>query len=367
MKKLALPALAAVMATGVANADVTVNFKQIPEGGKAVAVHLLLSDMQKPRAERRAATVIDTLSIENGRLLLPLAGGAAQYSVEISDVDGQIEFFAAPGENIVIDVNSLSPFSYSMKGTELVDGMQAMHEKIVPIVEQMNEIRKRNTPDKHSALDSLYRSFVGISKDFIAANPDNAATPYAVLNLEGEDFIRAFNGLSEAAKSSIVMPLVVAQYESVMKRQEQNRKQQALQSGDVDAPGFTLKNPEGKDVSLADFRGKWVILDFWGTWYPWCIKGFPALKEAYRKYEGKLEIIGIDCGDEQEQWKNGLVKYELPWVQVYKPESETKVIEDYYVQGFPTKVIISPEGKIMNITVGENPDFFNILAKLIGE
>lgn len=366
MKKLALPALAAVMATGVANADVTVNFKQVPEGGKAVAVHLLLSDMQKPRAERRAATVIDTLSIENGRLVLPLAGGAAQYSIVAGDKHNQIDFFAAPGENIVIDVNSLSPFSYSMKGTELVEGMQAMNEKIAPIMEQVKELRKQENPDKNT-LETLYESYGRIFTDFIAANPDNAATPYAAMNLDSGDFIKAYENLSDAAKSSIVMPLVVAQYESVMKRQEQDRKQQALQSGDVEAPGFTLKNPEGKDVSLADFRGKWVILDFWGTWCPWCIKGFPALKEAYKKYEGKLEIIGIDCGDEQEQWKNGLAKYELPWVQVYKPEAETKVIEDYYVQGFPTKVIISPEGKIMNITVGENPDFFNTLAKLIGE
>jgi len=366
MKELALSVLVAVMTANVANADITVNFRQVPEDGKVVAVHLLLSDMQKSRAERRAATVVDTLSVENGKLVMPLADGATQYSLTVGDKQNQIRFFAAPGENIVIDVNSLSPFSYSMKGSELVEGIQTMDDKIAPIMEQVKKVRSQENAD-NKALEALSESYVKIFKDFIAANPNSTATPYAAMNLHSEDFINAFDNLSDAAKTSIVMPLVTAQYESVKKRQEQNKKQQALQSGDVDAPGFTLKNPEGKDVSLADFRGKWVILDFWGTWCPWCIKGFPALKEAYKKYEGKLEIIGIDCGDKQEQWKNGLTKYELPWVQVYKPETETKVLEDYYVQGFPTKVIVSPEGKIMNITVGENPDFFNTLAKLIGE
>ena len=42
------------------------------------------------------------------------------------------------------------------------------------------------------------------------------------------------------------------------------------------APDFTLNDINGKPLSLSDLKGKWVILDFWGSWCPWCIKGFPA-------------------------------------------------------------------------------------------
>ncbi len=59
-------------------------------------------------------------------------------------------------------------------------------------------------------------------------------------------------------------------------------------------------------------------------------------------------------------------KYKLPWVNVYNPEGTT-ILSDYAVQGFPTKIIVNPEGKIANITVGENPAFFDTLAKLINE
>lgn len=143
-------------------------------------------------------------------------------------------------------------------------------------------------------------------------------------------------------------------------------KLETLQSGTVDAPGFTLKDLEGKDVSLSDFKGKWVILDFWGSWCPWCIKGFPELKEAYEKYAGQLEIIGIDCRESKEDWKAGVEKYQLPWINVYNPEG-SELTNEYAVPGFPTKVIVNPEGKISNITVGHDPAFFEVLAKLLGK
>lgn len=150
------------------------------------------------------------------------------------------------------------------------------------------------------------------------------------------------------------------------KRQEMEKKLEALQSGDVKAPDFKLKDLEGKEVSLQDFRGKWVILDFWGSWCPWCIKGIPELKEAYQKYEGELVIIGVDCRESEEAWKAGVEKYELPWVNVYNPEG-SKLTEEYAVPGYPTKVIINPDGIIKNITVGHDPAFYEALTTRMGK
>ena len=149
-------------------------------------------------------------------------------------------------------------------------------------------------------------------------------------------------------------------------RKALEEKLEKLQSGDVKAPNFTLKDLNGKDVSLSDFKGKWVILDFWGSWCPWCIKGFPELKEAYKQYAGELEIIGIDCRESEEEWRAGVEKYELPWVNVYNPK-DSKLTEEYAVQGYPTKAIISPDGIIKNITVGHDPAFYDALTKLMGK
>ncbi len=130
------------------------------------------------------------------------------------------------------------------------------------------------------------------------------------------------------------------------------------------APEFTLMDINGDQLSLSELKGKWVILDFWGSWCPWCIKGFPALKEAYKQYNGKVEVIGIDCGDTEEVWKDAVKKHELPWLQVYNPKGSS-LTEQYGIQGFPTKFIIDPEGRIANVTIGEDPAFFDVLNTLV--
>lgn len=130
------------------------------------------------------------------------------------------------------------------------------------------------------------------------------------------------------------------------------------------APDFTLNDINGKPLSLSDLKGKWVVLDFWGSWCPWCIKGFPALKEAYKQYDGKVEVLGIDCRDSEEVWKEAVKKYELPWLQVYNPNG-SDLTSKYGIKGYPTKFIIDPEGRIANTTIGEDPAFFEVLSTLV--
>ena len=88
------------------------------------------------------------------------------------------------------------------------------------------------------------------------------------------------------------------------------------------------------------------------------------MKDAYEQYKPELEVIGVDCNEPEDKWRKAVEKYELPWVHVYNP-SDSDVLANYGVQGFPTKVIVNPEGKIADITVGENPAFFDTLGRLI--
>lgn len=365
MNKFSLVTIATLLGAASASADIVVNLAQTPPESMVEVTSMAISDMQKPRAERNKLVKTDSLSIVDNKVTIPTPDSPAQIRISLNKSD-YIGLFTAPGENITIDVTTLSPLAYRMKGSALLESISALNDSITPILQEISQLRKEESPD-NSRLQSLFEKYYATYSNFIAANPESPAVAYAILNLESEDAVKSFESMTDAAKSSILMPLAQTKYENSLKSIEQEKKQQFLQSGNVEAPAFTLKNLDGKELSISDFRGKWVILDFWGTWCPWCIKGFPALKEAYSKYAGKLEILGIDCGDSEEQWRNGVKRFDLPWVHLYKPENETKILQDYGVQGYPTKVIVNPEGKIANITVGEDPDFFNILAGLIGE
>ena len=74
----------------------------------------------------------------------------------------------------------------------------------------------------------------------------------------------------------------------------------------------------------------------------------------------------MDCNDTEETWKEAVKKHGLPWKHVYNTP-ESGVLEQYKVSGFPTKILIDPQGKIVKSVVGEDPSFFHILDELFGQ
>lgn len=134
----------------------------------------------------------------------------------------------------------------------------------------------------------------------------------------------------------------------------------------IPAPDFTLKDLLGNPVSLSSFQGDWVILDFWGSWCRYCIQGIPDMKELYAKYHPKgLEIIGIDCNEPETAWIEALGKYQLPWINVYNPGGRDSVVtQEYGIKGYPTKIVINPEGYIYETYLGEDPEFYKFIDEL---
>lgn len=149
--------------------------------------------------------------------------------------------------------------------------------------------------------------------------------------------------------------------------QAKNASQKAIASiaeGSL-APDFTLKDLNGNGFKLSSLyhKGKYVIVDFWGSWCTWCIKGFPKMKEYYTKYKDRMEIVSVDCSDKADKWKGAVQKHALPWQQVRSEDGTTEVI--FGVKGYPHKIIISPEGKVLKIMTGENDDFYHLLDKTL--
>lgn len=365
MKKILLSAIAAAAVIPAMHADVTLNLPT--DKGMPNDINIertLISDWAGAVTKAQRRTVRYEVPVRGSKVTFDLdTMGAAYYKVSLIP-DVSLDFFAAPDENITFNIKSLNPLDYTAEGSELLSGMQEINKLTEPVNRRYEELITTDKADEES-VSALMNEYNDIIRNYIESNPDAAVIPLLIMDMNGEDFLAAYDNLSEKARQSMLMPLLDREKSGIEKRLEQQRMQQRMSEGHVDAPLFTLKDTEGKDVSLSDFRGKWVILDFWGTWCPWCIKGFPKLKEAYTQYGDRLEIIGIDCRDSENTWKDGVKRYELPWVNVYNPDSNSALLEQYGVQGFPTKVIINPEGKIADIITGEDPTFYTKLATLI--
>lgn len=134
------------------------------------------------------------------------------------------------------------------------------------------------------------------------------------------------------------------------------------------APDFELPNLQGATTKLSSLRGKYVVIDFWGSWCIWCIRGIPAMKEAYAKHKDKMEILGVDCNDSEEKWKEAVAEHSLPWLQVRCPDDKLQALSNQYnIEGFPTKIVIDPEGKLVKVVVGEDPAFYTFLDGLFAK
>ena len=206
--------------------------------------------------------------------------------------------------------------------------------------------------------------------DYVKAHPRQEAAVMLLNDIKDTDQMKEtftfFDPSVQQGRMRVLYDKWVADAEESLKLAALEQEAAKKQEAGIEAPLFTLNNLEGKPLALSSLRGKYVVLDFWGSWCVWCIKGFPQMKEYYAKYPGKFEILGIDCNDTQEKWKAAVKKHELPWLHVYCPDDAT-VLSDYGITGFPTKIIIGPDGKIVKTIVGEDPSFYTLLDELFGK
>ena len=134
------------------------------------------------------------------------------------------------------------------------------------------------------------------------------------------------------------------------------------------APKFTLKDLKGNPVSLADFKGQTVIVDFWATWCGPCLQSFPIMEKAVNKFgkERNVKFLFVNTWERvDDKLKNAtdfIAKNKYPFHVLLDDKNE--VIDSYGVEGIPTKFIIDKNGNIRFKSVGLEGTEDEILAEL---
>ena len=114
------------------------------------------------------------------------------------------------------------------------------------------------------------------------------------------------------------------------------------------APGFALVNMNGKVVSLADFKGKHVILNFWASWCGPCIREFPAESELYNRYKDKgLVVINICVETNKPTWQRLSNEKDLQMVNLFADGvANDSFKRAYNLSSLPRSILIDKEGKV---------------------
>jgi thiol-disulfide isomerase/thioredoxin len=135
------------------------------------------------------------------------------------------------------------------------------------------------------------------------------------------------------------------------------------------APDFTQPSPDGVAVKLSDFKGKYVLLDFWASWCGPCREENPNLVNTYKHYSPKNFIFGVslDRGSQRNAWLKAIEKDELTWTQAGDMLGwENKAAKIYGVRAIPANFLIDPSGKIVARDLRAE-DLNKKLRELIGE
>ncbi|RSK43715.1 TlpA disulfide reductase family protein [Hymenobacter rigui] len=119
------------------------------------------------------------------------------------------------------------------------------------------------------------------------------------------------------------------------------------------AADFTMPDTAGVATSLASFRGRYVVLDFWGHWCGPCIRVIPQLSALHQQYGPQVAFVGIaaESAQDKQLWLQAIRKHHAGWTQLSElAGDESPVLTTYNISAFPTYLLLNPQGVVVERT-----------------
>lgn len=295
-----------------------------------------------------------------------------------------IELYIADGDEIRIAAVSEPKFlAYTVEGTSAMSrDLAAIHAQTRDALIEIGRIKAEvinyieSTPasevdqatwlEIRDSQEPYLKEIEEAKNEFFHNNPDSDLSGYYFANyiIKG-DVDETHAVLTERVKNGLFGKEISETYKRMLKYRDARRNREIVVAG-APAPAFTLKDVNGETVSLEDFKGKYVAVDFWGTWCGPCVMGMPKMKQYSEKYADKIVFISIANNEKEEKWRSFLTENNYDWVQLLETEDDT-TYADYGVSGFPTKFILDQDHNIVEKFVGEREFFYNKLDELFGK
>ncbi len=273
-----------------------------------------------------------------------------QYVLQFGSTNNQMALFIenSPIE-VIVNLDSIQ--ASTIKGSEVNDTYEALQDSKEVLNNQMElvytDFKTTTNPtlkkELERKLDSLDLVAVQVSKKFIKENPQSILSPFIidreiVYYLELDELEELVNGIIPTLND----------YSHTKNLKQRIELLRTLQPGMV-APEFTQNDTAGNPVNLSDFKGKYLLIDFWASWCGPCRRANPTVVAAYQKFESKgFTILGVSMDKDREKWLQAISKDGLTWKHVSTLEGwDNPVGKLYGVNSIPHAILIDPEGKII--------------------
>ena len=266
-------------------------------------------------------------------LVLPLSASAQLESVK-PDTTIVLEYGFQPIDTITLSQSSVS-FQQIREAESVVQGVTEQKAKNRAVV------------------------------NYVLSHPDSDGSVLLLSHVEGfRNGRKCLSAISERARNGNMKKLYDAYEAGIKEFDSLTAKTREACTIGKEAKDFTLEDINGHQQTLSSLRGRYVLLDFWGSWCVNCIAAFPDMKAFYEHYRDKLEILGVAFHDTKDKWKAAVEKNKLPWKLVIDTEGADSVAERYGIIAAPTYVLIDPEGKVVEWTIGSHESIEEYLMAL---
>ncbi len=273
----------------------------------------------------------------------------------------QLAMVTGDDENNAFNVYKQQIKADEQRGYEITVALFNAHYHNKPLTGDANALQEQAT----AARKRVYQ----IQKDFVNAHPDAFTSIFLMSRLQNlynaNDYTKVWNGLSAQYKNHPAAKGIRAYIEKIS----------STLSG-ATAVAFERKDKEGKLIKLDAYKGKTVLLDFWGSWCVPCRASHPHLKTLYDKYKSKgFEIIAIaqergrTMEESKAQWLKAIGEDKINWVHILNQDGIEKqdIVKSYQVNAFPTKILVDKDGKIiLRVTASATDDIDQELKKIYG-
>ncbi len=322
--------------------------------GKIRTAYLLQTDT----TQSGSMTMIDSVALTDGEFSFKYSSAYPKF-YEVLLGSFPINIIVKNGEevNISLDGND-STGTYKVTGSEDSEKMReynAMNNKYSNITSGINRAYSAKVKEAKNKADSAAILAFYLPK-FNKNVDEGAAAVYKFVN-ENESSLAAFYAALSLDRFKYEQQLV-AYADHIAGKFPGNtavdgfiKEMMLVKPVSVGhaAPDFTLIDSDNKPVKLSDYKGKYVMLDFWASWCAPCRQENPNVVKAYAKYKDKgLNILGITLDEDRKPWLAAVAADKLTWRHAAEfKRFEGPTVKEYKVEAIPSNFIIDPQGVIV--------------------